>query len=206
MSWAGAAGLFLGSRGQAAPPGQARLGLGAGRCILCSSSMWFWGGSPRQALGAHRGSGWAPQGWGRAGRWRRARSRGGGHGGSGMGVRGIGDWGIPERGTCRCWALGTPSFGYWDPLGATGAGHGDPFVLGSPPGIRDPLVWDPLGTGYQGLCALLPLGTPGLGIGDPSVLGPWSWASAGPLGTGTITHQHILALEPTGGTGTHPHH
>lgn len=129
-----------------------------------------------------------------------------GTGRSGMGVQGIGDWGILERGTCRCWALGTPSFGYWDPLGATGAGHGDPFVLGSPPGIRDPLVWDPLGTGYQGLCALLPLGTPGLGIGDPSVLAPWSWASAGPLGTGTITHQHILALEPTGGTGTHPQH
>lgn len=50
MSWVGAAGVFLGARGQAAPPGQERLGLGAGRCILCSSSMWFWGGSPTQAL------------------------------------------------------------------------------------------------------------------------------------------------------------
>lgn len=56
MSWAGGA-AFLGLMGHAAPAGQQRLGPSGGRCILCSNSMWFWGGSPRQALEWGEGGG-----------------------------------------------------------------------------------------------------------------------------------------------------
>lgn len=64
----------MGVMGHAAPAGQQRLGPSGGRCILCSSSMWFWGGSPRQALKGGEGGGGgalAPPGMGRVAELRR---------------------------------------------------------------------------------------------------------------------------------------